>query len=140
MTGMHMHACFHAIHAPLKAAKVELCNNFWPDSNDTFAIISLMTEKVDPSQMMTTPCHRFRTTPWWYQLLAGCMLILTLSLQWILNQMDPGVILPRPYKGNAPDIKSQTPCWETSRGLHAILNLSSIVQLGWASEYCAACP
>lgn len=40
----------------------------------------------------------FRTTPWWYQLLAACMLVLTLSLQWLLNQMDPGVILPRPYK------------------------------------------
>lgn len=145
MTGMHMHACFHVIHAPLKAAKGELCNNFQPNSNDTIATISLKTAKSwcqsdGASQIMTTPCHRFRTTPWWYQLLAGCMLILTLTLQWLLNQMDPGVILPQPYKGSAPDIKLQTLCWDSSHGSHAILNLSSIVQLGWASEYGASCP
>ena len=33
------------------------------------------------------------------------MLTLTLSLQWILHQMDPGVILPQPHKGtcSAPE-------------------------------------
>ena len=28
------------------------------------------------------------------------MLVFTLTLQWMLNQMDPGVILPHPFKGH----------------------------------------
>lgn len=27
------------------------------------------------------------------------MLVLTLSLQWILHLMDPGIIVPQPFKG-----------------------------------------
>ncbi|KAL3139969.1 hypothetical protein ABBQ38_004256 [Trebouxia sp. C0009 RCD-2024] len=39
-----------------------------------------------------------RGLPWWYQLLAACMLLLTFSLQWILLTVDPGIIVPQPFK------------------------------------------
>ena len=43
--------------------------------------------------------HRIRGLPWWYQLLTACMVVLTLSLQWLLLIIDPGIIVPKLFKG-----------------------------------------
>lgn len=41
---------------------------------------------------------RIRGLPWWYQTAAAVLLCCTWGLQLLLNQMDPGIILPRPFK------------------------------------------
>ena len=48
-----------------------------------------------------------RGLPWWYQTAAAVLLCCTWALQLLLNQMDPGIILPRPFKGEQPALPAR---------------------------------